>query len=116
MLMPLQVNDLETLQGFVHGAMARAELHAKQVRAITLAILGGIIWRLEPGTVKIQFHEGQLSNALLWESISERSYACTYNSGTGELEVRDSSARGPVLHVFTNATPITDVESFFSKL
>ena len=116
--MPFQANDLETLQGFVLGAMARAQLHAKQVRAITLAILGGILWRVEPGTIKIELHDGgDLPNALLWvSSISERGYACTYNSGSGELEIRTGNARGPVLHTFTNATPITEVESFFSTL
>jgi hypothetical protein len=114
--MPLQANDLETLQGFVQGAMARAQLGAQQVRGIALAVLGGIIWRVEPGTIKIQYHEGHLANALLWSSISEHSYACTYNGDTGELEMRDGGARGPVLHTFTNATPITDVERFFSTL
>ena len=115
--MPFQANDLETLQGFVLGAMARAQLHAKQVRAITLAILGGILWRVEPGTIKIELHvDGNLPNALLWVSVSERSCACTYNNSTGELEIRDGNACGPVLHTFTNATPITEVESFFSTL
>ena len=71
---------------------------------------------LEPGTIKIQSYEGHLANALFWSSAPERSYACTYNGDTGELEMRDGGARGPVLHTFANATPITEVERFFSTL
>jgi hypothetical protein len=112
--MSLQDNDLKTLQGFVQGAMARAELHAKQVRAITLANPAASSGA-RAGTIKIEYHDGDLANALSWVSVSVRGYACTYNHDTGEVEVRDGGARGPVLHAFTNATPITDVESFFQS-
>jgi hypothetical protein len=40
---PLKANDLETLQGYVSGVLARAEFHDRHVRAITLAVVGEII-------------------------------------------------------------------------
>jgi len=76
--MPIHANDVETLHDFAVGVMARAGHHASQVRAIALAMLGGIIWRVEPGSIEIRFHEGNLANALRWISLTGYEYACTY--------------------------------------
>jgi hypothetical protein len=92
--MPIQLNDIETLQDYTVGLMARAEHHAKQVRAIILAMLGGIIWRVDPGSIEIRYHDGNLANALCWNSRSGGKYACTYDHSAGAIEIRDRSGRG----------------------
>jgi hypothetical protein len=114
--MPIQLNDIETLQDYTVGLMARAEHHAKQVRAIILAMLGGIIWRVDPGSIEIRYHDGDLANALCWNSVSGGKYACAYDHSAGAIEIRDRSGRGSALHSFTNATPVEEVERVFSTL
>ena len=93
--MPIHANDVETLHDFAVGVMARAGHHASQVRAIALAMLGGIIWRVEPGSIEIRFHEGNLANALRWTA---------------------SPATNTPAPTFSNATPLTEVERIFSTL
>jgi Integron cassette protein VCH_CASS1 chain len=114
--MPIQLNDIEALQDYTIGVMARAEHHAKQVRAIILAMLGGIIWRVDPGSIEIRYHDGDLANALCWNSVSGGKYACAYDHSAGAIEIRDRSGRGSALHSFTNATPVEEVERVFSTL
>jgi Integron cassette protein VCH_CASS1 chain len=78
--MSIEVNDIETLQDYTVGVMARAEHEAKQVRAIILAILGGIIWRADTGSIEIRYHDGKLANALWWNSVSGGKYAFVASS------------------------------------
>ena len=60
---------------------------------------------------------GGLANVLWWTSASTgRRYACAYNHHTQEIEIRDRTVQGGVLHQFSNATPITSVETIFSTL
>jgi hypothetical protein len=115
--MAILADDVRTLHDYAEGVMHRAGHHARQVSAIVLAILGGIIWRVEPGSIEIKQYDGDLANVLWWASSATRNrYACAYNHHTGEVEIRDRNMRGRVLHSFTNGTPITDVERVFSSL
>jgi hypothetical protein len=95
--------------------MERAHHHAASVSAIALALLGAIIWRSEPGTVQIKQYAGDLAN-VLWVTIGGVRYAFAYNHQAGTIEIRDRSMQGPVLHTFTNQTPVTDVETIFRSL
>jgi Integron cassette protein VCH_CASS1 chain len=114
--MPIHADDVETLHDFAVGVMARGQHDAPKVRAVALAILGGIIWRVDPGSIEIRFGERNLGNALRWISGSGREYVCTYNHHAGQLEMHDQSREGAALHSFTNETPITDIERIFSTL
>jgi hypothetical protein len=114
--MAIQANDVQTLHDYAEGVMSRAGHHAKQVRAIVLAMHGGIIWRVDPGSIEIKQYDGKLANVLWWVSVSGNKYACAYNHHTGEIEIRDRNTQGPALHNFSNTTPITDVERIFSTL
>jgi hypothetical protein len=114
--MPIHANDVETLHDFAVGVMARAGHHASQVRAIALAMLGGIIWRVEPGSIEIRFHEGNLANALRWISVTGYEYACTYNRQSDDIELHDRNRHGSVLHTFSNSMPVTEIERIFSTL
>jgi hypothetical protein len=114
--MPIRANDVETLHDFAVSVMARAGHQANQVRAIILALLGGIIWRVDPGSIEIRFQDGGRPNVLRWVSITGHEYACTYNRGTDQMEIHDRNDRGSVQHTFSNATPIAEVERIFSTL
>lgn len=114
--MAIQANDFQTLHTYAEGVMNRAAHHASNVQAIALALLGGVIWRARPGSVEIKQYDGAPANVLWWESLDGNRYACAYNHQTQEIEIRDRSVRGALLHRFSNATPITDVEQIFAAL
>ena len=68
--MRVHVDDFETLHDFSVGVMAHAGRQAN--RAIFLAIIGGIVWRVHPGSVEIRFRDDNLANAALDERHRER--------------------------------------------
>jgi hypothetical protein len=115
-LMPIQADDIQVLHSYAEGVMGRAGHHAANVRAIALALLGGIIWRAQPGSIEIKQYDGNRANVVWWRSVSGQRYACAYNHHTQEIEVRDRSTQGAVLHQFSNATPVTDIERIFATL
>jgi len=114
--MAIRANDIETLHDFVVGVMARAGRQTTQVRAIVLAMLGGIIWRVDPGSIEIRFQDGGRANDLRWGSITGYEYSCTYNQHTDHMEIHDHNGRGTILHTFSNDTPIAEVERIFATL
>ena len=113
--MPIHANDVETLHDFAVTVMARAGHQTTQVRAIVLALLGGIIWRVEPGSIEIRIQDAGRT-ALRWISVTGYEYTCTYNPATDQMEIHDHNARGSLLHTFSNATPISEVECIFATL
>lgn len=114
--MPIPADDLQTLHDYAQGVMARAAHHAENVRAVVLALLGGVVWRAKPGSVSVRQQGGGLGNVLWWESLNEKKYACAYNHETREIEIRDRTLQGGVLHRFTNSTSVIDVERIFAEL
>jgi hypothetical protein len=113
--MAINATDVEILHQYAEGVMNRADHHAGQVKGIALALLGGIIWRGEPGSIAIKQYAGGLAN-LLWVTIGGRRYALAYNHETAEIEIRDRTQSGAALHSFSNATSIADVEAVFRDL
>jgi len=113
--MAITANDVDILHRYAEGVMGRADHHAGQVKGIALALLGGIIWRGEPGSIEIKQYAGGLAN-VLWVTIGGRRYAFAYNHDTGEIEIRDRTQTGTALHSFSNATPVADVEAVFCTL
>jgi Integron cassette protein VCH_CASS1 chain len=65
--------------------MARAGHHAKQVRAIVLAMLGGIIWRVDPAPSKSSSTTASLPILLWWVSDMGNKYPRSYSHHTGEI-------------------------------
>lgn len=113
--MPLQPEDFRTLHRYAEGVMARIGHHAGNVGGIALALLGAIIWRGEPGSIEIMQRAGNLTN-VLWVRINGTRYAFWYNHEDQAIEMRMRSTQGAVLHCFSNATPIENVETVFRKL
>lgn len=81
-----------------------------------LALLGGVIWRAQPGSIEIKQYDGNLANVVWWESFDGRRYVLSYNHEAQEIEMRDRTTQGAVLHSFSNATPITDIQRIFAAL
>jgi hypothetical protein len=115
--MAIQAQDIATLHTYAQGVMHRANHHAGNVEAIALALIGGVIWRHKPGTIQIRGYNGSPANMLWWTSAATGiSYAFAYNHHSDEIELRDRTVRGAVLHSFTNATSLADVQRTFATL
>lgn len=113
--MAITAQDVKTLQEYASGVMGRANHHAGQVKAIALALLGGIIWRAEAGSIEIKQYDGSLANVLWFEASGSR-YAVAYNHKTEKIEIRSRTQSGSMLHAFDNQTPVADVEAVFASL
>ncbi len=113
--MPITANDVNVLHQYAEGVMNRADHHAGHVRGVVLALLGGIIWRGDPGTIEIKQYAGGLAN-VLWVTISGQRFAFAYNHTSGEVEIRNRTQSGPALHSFNNNATVADVEAVFRGL
>jgi hypothetical protein len=113
--MPKQVKDLDVLRKYLEGVLERADHHAKSVEEIVLAIAGAVVWRKGVEPLEVMEREGDMKN-VMWVRISGTRYALSYNHLDGAIELRENSTRGDVLGSFTNATPASEVLSFFKNL
>jgi hypothetical protein len=113
--MSITATDVQTLHDYAQGVMGRAQHHAGQVKAVALALLGGIIWRAEPGSISIKQYDGGLAN-VLWFTVAGRRYAVAYNHNTEKIEIRDRTQSGQALHSFDNQSLVADVEAVFRRL
>jgi hypothetical protein len=113
--MAITATDVQTLHDYAEGVMGRAEHHAGEVKAIALALLGGIVWRADPGSISIKQYDGGLAN-VLWLTVANKRYALAYNHATAKIEIRDRTQSGAALHSFDNQTPAVEIESAFRAL
>jgi hypothetical protein len=113
--MAITAKDVEQLHEYAKGVMDRADHHAGKVKGAALAILGGIIWRAEPDSIRIRQYAGNPAN-MLWVTIGGKDYAFRYEHGTEKIEIRDGAQNGPVLHRFDDTTPVAGIEAFFRAL
>ncbi len=113
--MAVLADDIGTLQEYAQGVMARSEHHANTVGSIALALMGAIIWRADGGTIRIRKSGKGLAN-MLWVDIAGRTYVFSYNHGQGTIEMKDRTQTGAVIHSFSNATPVVDIETIFRTL
>jgi hypothetical protein len=113
--MPVQAYDVRVLHRFAEAVMDRSGEAAASVKGIALALLGGIVWRAQPGSIEIKELSGSKDN-VLWVTIGTKRYAFAYNDHSGEIELRDRTHTGPALHSFSNETPAAEVEAVFRRL
>jgi hypothetical protein len=116
--MAIHADEIERLHQFAMAVMARAAgRQASHFRGILLAMIGGIIWRADPGSIEIKIHADDLADVVLrWASITGYEYACTYNRQSDDIELHDRNRHGSVLHTFSNSMPVTEIERIFSTL
>ena len=112
--MPLTITDVDILQDYIQGVMARAQHHANNVEDVMLAIAGAIVWRKE-GDLRVMARSGDMKN-VLWVRINGQRYALSYNHNAGTIEVREGSTQGTILASFSNATPLADVKQYSANL
>lgn len=113
--MAITAKDVEQLHEYALGVMERADHHAGKVKGAALALLGGIIWRADPDSIRIRQYAGNPAN-MLWVKIAGKDYAFRYEHGTQRIEIRDGSQNGPVLQCFDDTTRVADIEAAFRAL
>lgn len=113
--MAITATDVEAIHTYAEGVMGRADHHAGKVKGIALALLGGIIWRGEPDSIRIRRFAGTPAN-MLWVTIGGKVYVFAYNHAEEKIEIRDRTQTGSVLHSFDDNTSAADVETVFRAL
>ena len=95
--------------------MARAGHHAGRVKGVALTLLGGIVWRAEPGSIRIRQFAGSPAN-MLWVDVGRRTYVFAHNHDSEQIEIRDRTQGGAVLHGFDDSTPLDAVRATVEEL
>lgn len=113
--MAITAKDVEELHTYAEGVMGRADHHAGKVKGIALALLGGIIWRGEPDSIRIRRFAGSPAN-MLWVTIGGNTYVFAYNHAAEKIEIRDRTQTGAVLHSFDDSNTAADIEAAFRAL
>jgi len=111
------VDDVATLRLYLRGVLADAKHHANNVEEIVLALAGAVMSRQDEG-VPLEVHSakgGGLGNALTMTVGGER-YALSYDHPGRSIQMKEGSFRGPVIHRFNNATPLSEVAEIFAAL
>ena len=114
--MPIAVDDVDTLQRYINGVLARADHHARYINEIGLAIVGAIVARKDADCpIEVREHNGDMKN-VLFVVIGGRRFALTHNRDDRCIDVREGNSRGATLAQFDNESTITEVWQFFSSL
>lgn len=113
--MSVQANDSETLRRYAAWVIGRPDSDAVGVKAITLALVGGIIWKDDPGSATIERNEDGRENTL-WASLAGRRLAFVHDHPTEAIQMREGSSRGKPLQHFTNRTLLNDIDRLFARL
>lgn len=115
-LMGIALRSVDDLQGHLLSVFERSDHHAGEVNEVLLAITGGILWRKNPGDhVRVNEREGAGGN-VIWFRIGSQRYALLYSHRSRRIELMLGGRHGPLIHAFTNATPLADVMRVFATL
>ena len=106
--MAITAKDVEQFHEYAEGVMGRAGHHAGNVKGSALTILGGIIWRADPGSIRMRQYASSPAS-MLWITVGGKDYAFRYEHTTGQIEIRDSSQNGPILHAIDDTMPVADI-------
>lgn len=114
--MAIALKSVDALQEHLRGVLEHADRHAGGVNEVLLAVIGGVLWRKNPGEpVRVGDKNGAGGN-IIWFRIGAQRYALLYKYKAGRIELMLDSRHGYVLHAFTNATPLAEVVRVFSTL
>ena len=115
-LMGIALRSVDDLQAHLLSVFERSDHHAGEVNEVLLAITGGILWRKNPGDhVRVNEREGAGGN-IIWFRIGSQRYAVLYSHRSRRIELMQGGRHGPLIHAFTNATPLAEVMQVFSTL
>ena len=105
-------SDIATLRAFVDQVIERADQSAKEMVPVTLAVVGGILWRADPGSIGMQQGDDGYSN-VLWASFGEQRMVFSYNDMTAVIELREDSLNGHPMYKFSYRSLQMDIEKYF---
>jgi hypothetical protein len=112
---PKSVSDLEVLKEYLLGVIDRAEHHADDVDAVSLALVGAVLWRMDKDSLRVFEREGEMKN-VLWVTIQGARYTFSYDHKAKKIVLRRGSTQGELVASFSNATAVTEIRDVFSKL
>jgi hypothetical protein len=107
--------DLEAVRRYAESVIAKSEGEALQMKTVTLALLGGIMWRGVPGSTEM-IQDDVSAKIILSTTLGGRHLTFTYDQNTESIELREGMTDGPVLHRFCNRTLINDLKETFRAL
>ena len=110
-----ETTDLDAVRRYAVSVIARSEGEDLQMKAVTLALLGGIMWRAVPGSTALM-QDPAGAKAILSTTLGSRHLTFSYDQNTESIEMREGTTDGPVLHRFCNRTLVGDFEGPFSVL
>src|SRR4051812_21413752 len=115
--MPVAISDVETLKRYLNGVMDRAGHHATNVSGIALALVGAIIWRKDQNEIRVRGVTDDDMKNVLHVTIGGEEYSFKYNhEDDGTIELHRGNTRGPLVHSFSNQTPVEEVQQVFGRL
>lgn len=113
--MAITAKDVEQLHEYAEGVMNRADHHAGKVKGAALTILGGLIWRADPDTIRMRQYGGAPAN-MLWVKVKGKDYAIRYEHTTEQIELRDGKQNGAMLHSIDDTMPVADIQAIIAAL
>lgn len=113
--MAITAKDVEQLHKYAEGVMGRAAHHAGKVRGSALTLLGGIVWRAEPDSIRIRRYGGHPAN-MLWAKVNKKDYAFRYDHDSEQIEIRAGSQKGAVLHRLDDTMTLVNIETIIRAL
>jgi hypothetical protein len=114
--MPVQVDDITTLQNYLTGVIERAGHHGENVRHVVLPLVGAIVLHKDRDhSITVMAREGTTGN-VLWVRIGNSRYAFSYDHKSQSIVLKDGTTHGQVLAHFTNATSIPEILEIFDGL
>jgi hypothetical protein len=106
--------DLNAVRRYAESVIAQSEGGDLQMKAVTLALLGAVMWRSEPGSTTMRDRDG--TDAILSTTLGGRRLTFSYDQHTESIVMRGQQVDGPVLHRFCNRTLVKDFEQTISAL
>ncbi|CAA0227573.1 hypothetical protein ACE1MK_10865 [Tenacibaculum maritimum] len=112
--MAISIDSIETLQRYLNGVLDRADHHAGNVEGVSLALLGAIVWKSDK-EIEVREYNGSPAN-MIWFWVDGNRYAMSYNHSTEQIELKERTHKGGVLHSFDNTTSYQEIIEIFNNL
>ena len=94
--MAISIDSIDTLQRYLNGVLDRADYHAGKVEGVSLALLGAIVWKSDK-EIEVREYNGSPAN-MIWFWVDGNRYAMSYNHSTEQIELKERTHKGGVLH------------------
>ncbi|WP_412550729.1 hypothetical protein [Shimia sp. MIT910701] len=115
--MARQLNTDPEIDAFVVKVIGEAQHHGAAVANIIQPLADEVRKRLVLGRDSVEVYErnGNLARTC-WVTLSGNRYVFSYNYQTQQIDLRDRTLRGPLIHSFDNTTTHSSVLSVVASL